>query len=142
MPYLRDITAADEVFFDTDILLRFTVYDGNPTAEEIANETATPIDVDGWALEFIVRKKPNSADPALIRKTIGDGITITGTFGGSPIQRVEVLLEDTDTYDPDGSPEVLVKEGDYVYALKRVDEGSETILAYGKFKLLRAAAWE
>jgi hypothetical protein len=145
MAYQRDITADDKVYFDTDRLLRYSVYDGDPTAEEIAAGTATPLDVTGWDLAWVLRKKTNSADPPLIEKTVGAGITITGTFNSDPdinTQRIEVLLADSDTYDPAASPPVEIKAGSYVYALKRIDAGSETILAEGKFTLLRAAAWE
>lgn len=145
MAYQRNITADDKVYFDTDRLLRYTVYAGDPTAEEITAETATPEDVTGWDLAWVLRKKPNSADPPLIEKTLSDGITISGVFDSDPsanTQRVEVLLADTDTYDPDASPPLEIKAGTYVYALKRLDPGSETILAEGTFTLLRAAAWE
>jgi hypothetical protein len=55
---------------------------------------------------------------------------------------VEVALEDTDTYDPDSSPTVLIKEGIYVYSLKRIDDGSETVLAYGNLTIVRTSGWE
>lgn len=145
MAYQRDITAADKVFYDTDRLLRYTVYRGDPTAQEIADGDAVPEDVTGWALAWVLRKKVNSEDPPLIEKTIGDGIAIVGVYNADPVvntQRVEVTLEDTDTYDPDGSPATEVKAGTYAYALKRIDDGGEAILAYGSFKLLQAAAWE
>ncbi len=147
MAYLRNITSADEVFFDTDVVLSFTIYDGNPTTAEITAGTATPIDVATWDLEWMLRKKVNSVDPPLILKTTGSpgGIQVTGTFNASPslnTQRVEVTIEDEDTYGPESAPVVIVKEGDYVHSLKRIDPGVETILTYGSFKLLRAAAWE
>lgn len=147
MPYNRDITADDEVFFDTDMQIRVAVYEGNPTAAQIAANLATPVDVSGWSLAFVVRKKPNSANPPLIEKATGSpgGITVTGTFDANPelnTQRVVIQIDDTDTYDEALETPVKVKEGDYAYALKRTDDGSETVLAYGKFKLLRAAAWE
>lgn len=145
MSYQRNITADDKVYFDTDRLLRYAVYAGDPTADEITAGTATPEDVTGWDLSWVLRKKPNSADPPLIEKLVGQGITITGVFNSDPdanTQRIEVLIADTDTYDPNVSPTVEIKAGTYVYALKRIDPGSETILAEGTFTLLRAAAWE
>lgn len=145
MAYHRDITADDQVFFDTDRILRYTVYQGNPTAAEIAAVTAIPQDVSGWSLAWTLRKKLTGA--AMIEKLTGSpgGIAITGTYNVDPAvntQRVEVTLADTDTYDPDASPAVNLKAGSYVYALKRTDDGEETVLAYGKFKLLQAAAYE
>jgi hypothetical protein len=145
MAYHRDITAADEVYFDTDKLLRYTVYQGNPTLADIEAGAATRQDVAGWALSWTVRKKVNSPDPPLIYKSVGAGIAIVGIYNPDPdvnTQRVEVTLEDTDTYDPDGSPPVEIKAGNYAYALKRTGPGVETMLAEGRFQLLRTAAWE
>lgn len=145
MAYHRDITADDKVFFDTDRTLRYAVYEGDPTAEQIAAGTAVPKDVAAMDLAWVLRKKVNSIDPPLIEKTLSAGISITGIFNVDPTvntQRVQVQLDDTDTYDPDASPPVEIKAGTYVYALKRLDAGAETILAEGSFTLLRAAAWE
>lgn len=146
MAYERDITADDKVFFDTTRTLKYTVYAGNPTAAEITAGTAVPLDVAGFTLAWVLRKKTNSA-VALIEKT-NEGspsdISITGTYNVDPdinTQLIEVILRDYDTYDPTGSPPVEVKAGNYHYALKRLDE-PEDILAWGRFRLLRAAAWE
>lgn len=148
MAYERDITADDQVFYDTDRLLRYTIYRGDPTAADIAAGDAIPQDVSGWSLAWVLRKKAKSPDPPLISKSNVDSppsIAIVGTYDADPVvntQRVEVTIEDTDTYDPDASPVLEIKPGTYVYALKRIDDGSETILAYGSFTLLQAAAWE
>jgi hypothetical protein len=147
MAYLRDITADDQVFYDTDLVLHYTVYQSDATPETIAANTAIPQDVTGWAIGWTLRKKTSSADPPLIEKTTesGGGIVIDGTYNADPdlnTQRLVVTLEDTDTYDPEVSPVVQIKPGNYVYALKRLDEGSETILAAGRLRLLQAAAWE
>ncbi len=136
------------IVFDTDVVLPFQIFDGDGLTDAelqalIDASTAPPKDVTGWDMGFYVRKKPNSADPALIYKaTSGDGIAIIGTFGGSPAQTVEVTLEDTDTYDPDSSPTVLLKEGQYVYSLKRFGPGVETVLVYGTLTIVRTAGWE
>jgi len=145
MAYQRDITAADKIFYDTDNVLRYQVFQGDPTAEQIAANEAIPQDVAGWTIAWVLRKKPKSADPPLIEKTVGSGIAIVGIYDADPtanMQRVEVTLDDTDTYDPDSSPEVNIKPGKYAYGLKRLDPGSEKILAYGSFTLLQAAPWE
>ncbi len=147
MAYNRNITAEDKVFFDTDFILRFAIYSGDPTAAEIAAGTAIPEDVAGWDMEWMLRLKANTPDPPLIVKTTGSpaGIVVTGVFNASAAmntQRVEVTIEDEDTYGPEGDPVVIVKEGDYAHSLKRIDPGAETILTWGSFKLLRAAAWE
>lgn len=145
MAYNRDITADDQVFYDTDKVLRYTVYEGNPTAAEILAGTAVLQDVAGWSLAWTLRKTAKAA-AALIEKSTADGsITITGTFNLDPdvnTQRVLVAIEDTDTYGPEGAPVQIVKPGSYEYALKRLDPGSETVLAWGTFELMQAAAWE
>jgi hypothetical protein len=135
------------IVFDTDVVLPFRIYDGDGLTDDelqalITAGTATEKDITSWDLAFTVRRKLNSADPPLIYKETGDGITLEGTFGGSPLQTVLVALEDTDTYDPDSSPAVLIKEGVYVYALKRLDAGAETVLAYGNLTIQRTGAWE
>lgn len=136
------------IVFDTDVTLPFVIYDGDDLTDDalqalIDAGTAPEKDVTGWTLGFYVRKKANSADPALIYKaTGGNGITIEGSFGGSPAQTIEVTIEDSDTYDPDASPAVELKAGDYQYALKRLDEGAETVLVWGKLTVDRKAAWE
>lgn len=145
MAYRRDITADDKVFYDTDNILKFRVWSGDPTAAEIAANTATPQDVTGWTMSWTLRKKAKTADPPLIYKTTSSGIAITGVFNADPLvntQRVEVTIEDTDTYDVSVSPNVIIKAGMYEHALKRTDTGSEGILTWGTFKLLQAAAWE
>lgn len=146
MSYLRDITADDRVFYDTDRILRYTIYEADSTDEAIAAGTAVPLDVSGWSLAWQLRKKAKDLD-ALIDKNTGSpgGIAIVGIFNADPdvnTQRIEVTIEDTDTYDPDVDPVVNLKPGSYVYALKRTDPGAEDILAFGSFTLLQAAAWE
>jgi len=138
-----------KVFYDTDNLLKYTIWqqDGLSDAEleaAILAGTAVPQDVSGWLFAWTMRKKTNSP-AAIIEKVSTLGIEITGSYNASPglnTQRVEVQLNDTDTYDPDGSPTVSVKPDSYVYALKRTNDGLEQILVYGKLKLLQAAAWE
>jgi hypothetical protein len=144
MAYRRDITEDDMVFKGTDLILSYTIYSGNPSAEEIAAGTASPEDVTGWQISWTLRKQPNSPDPALIEKTndSGGGIDITGTWGSdaaSSTQRIEVTLSEADTYDPTGSPAVDVRRGTYAYALRRTDTGSKAVLAFGSFRLQQAA---
>jgi hypothetical protein len=144
----RDITTDDQVFYDTDRILRYTIYTGNPTAAQILAGEAIAEDVSNWSLAWVVRKKVNSPDPPVIQKLSTGSpadIAIVGVYDVDPLvntQRVEVTLHDTDTYDPNVSPVVNVKAGTYAYALKRVGDGVETILAYGKFVIPQVAAWE
>lgn len=128
-------TDATRVFFDEDKLLRFPIVDAD----------GVPVDVSSWSFEWMLRSRVDAPDPPLIVKTSGDGIAVTGTYDADPLvntQRVVVTLADTDTYDPDADPPVLIRANTYVHALKRTDSGSETVLAFGKFKLWRSAAWE
>lgn len=144
----QDITAEKRIFLGEDKRVEFPIYDQTDLTDEellaeIAAGTATPLDVSGWELLFDIRKKDNTADPAIIEKTTGSpgGITVIGTWDASQsvnTQRIRVLLDDTDTYDPTASPDVVVKKGTYRYALKRMDDGSETVLVFGKFVFLQA----
>lgn len=146
MAYNRDITADDKIFFDTNRVIEYRVWQGDPTTEDIESSppSAVPEDVSGMTFGWTLRKTPK-ASTVLIQKTMLDGISITGTFNADPAintQRVRVALSDKDTYDPDASPPVHIKGGNYHYALKRLDTGVETIVTWGKFTLLQAAAWE
>lgn len=105
-------------FIGADITLRFTVYaDASHT---------TCVDVATYGLQYVLRKGNSDDDPALISKTTGAGtITVTGVFNSVPAtntQRVLVSIVDTDT---DG-----LRPGEYMHALKRTDDGNETVLMY------------
>lgn len=144
MAYIRNITSDDQVFYDTDNFLDFTVYQGNPTAEQIEAGDVIPEDISAYELTWVLKKKAKDT-LELITKTIGDGIEILGDYDPDPAintQIARVTLKDTDTYDPDVSPEVNIKPGTYVHALKRTDEDNETVYTVGTFTLLQAAAWE
>lgn len=142
------LSADITINFDTDVELPFVIWDGDGLTDaqlqaQIDAGTASRKDVTGWDLAFAMRKKVNSADPPLITKSTSvGGIAIEGTFGGSPDQLVVVSIDDTDTYDPDSSPTVEIKAGNYVYALKRVGAGVETVLVEGTLTVHRTAAWE
>jgi hypothetical protein len=92
------------------------------------------LDIDGWTLSFMVKRHLGDADAqALITKTTGDGIEITGLFNANPDtnqQRAVVTLSKSDT--------VNLFPGIYECELKRTDAGSESILAAGPFPLVRA----
>jgi len=116
------ISRAHRWFTGEDKTLKFPVYQG---------DDVTPQDVTGWGLTWILRRKDADADPALLVKTP----TITGTYNATPAlntQRVEVSIVDTDTEN--------FAAGTYRYSLKRTDDGSETILAYGDAVLQQATA--
>lgn len=151
------IGADKELFYDTDRILSFEIFDGETVGDPVLDSnnhvisytgidagTATMKDMSGKELAFTVRKTAKSSD-AIIEKTSSDGITVVGVYDPdreANTQRVEVQIDDVDTYDPDVSPVVNVKAGTYAYALKQTDEGDERILVYGPLVLLQAAAWE
>lgn len=120
-----NVTASDRFFVGEDKVLNFTVYQ---------SDGVTPQDVATWALQWVLRKTEKSTS-ALIDKTTGAGVTITGVYNVSPAlntQKVVVAIADTDT-------DALNPNVTYRHALKRTDAGSETVLAFGDFILLQAA---
>jgi hypothetical protein len=130
----RNITRTDQVFLDTDRILRYSVYQPAPNA-------AVPQDVTGWSLAWVLRAVGGAA---LITKTTGGGgITITGVYDTDPdvnTQRVDVQLQASDTYNDEAVPAIAIAPGTYIYALKRTDAGQEDVLAWGTFDLLACAA--
>jgi len=93
--------------------------------DKILEITLTPVtNITTWTLAFTVRETPESA-VALIEKTVGAGITITGGAAGV----FQVALADTDTAS-------ALQPGRYAYDCKRTTAGLETILVYGVLTLL------
>lgn len=153
-PYKLDLTEANGYRFviDTDETLSFEILrrpismsDADFAAAAAAG-TLTVEDVTGRAFSFTLRKKAKSTDVVMF-KTTGSpgGVTITGVH--DPVQsvnsqRVEVQIDDTDTWDEDASPPVYVKPGKYDYAVKRIDEGLEKVHIYGAFEWLLLSARE
>lgn len=98
---------------------------------ELVDDAGLPVDMASWVMLFDVRKKNNSAAPALISKTP----TLSGTFNSvraSNTQRGVVTLTDTDMN--------LLVAKTYRYSWKRMDDASETVLAYGDFAPEKATA--
>lgn len=145
MAYQRDITDADQIFYDTDRALVYTVAEGNPTTEDFASNAYIPADVSAYDLTWVLKKTAKSAVVLIEKSTTNGGLTVTGTYDADPVtntQRVRVLIQDTDFYGPELDPVPIVPPGVYQYALKRLDAGAETILAWGSFEIILAAAWE
>lgn len=93
--------------------------------------TGLPENIVGWVIHFVVRRRDNTADPAIFEKTA----TIVGTYSVDPLvntQKAEVQLTDTELN--------TVKARTYRHSWKRMDDGSETILAYGDFEPQLATA--
>jgi len=92
--------------------------------DKVLQVTLDPVvNITGWALTFTLRLTTGEAT-ALIEKTVGAGIVITGGATGV----FQVTLADTDT--------IGFQPGKYVFDCKRTDAGSETILVYGTLTLL------
>jgi hypothetical protein len=92
----------------------------------------TAIDITGWALSWMLKRRASDLDVAavLTKTTSGGGITVTGLFNESPAanaQRARVSISDEDTGTL--APNVYISE------LKRLDAGFETILASGLLEL-------
>ena len=125
-------TDTDRVFIGTDLTKKFAVLDLDLDATG-----ATAKEITGWAITFDVRKLDKSST-SIVSKTVGSGIAITGVFNSvaaTNTQRAVVTLDaDTDLttakFSSDG--------GTFRYSLKRTDDGSETVLAYGDFVVERA----
>jgi|SRR5580765_813580 len=97
----------------------------------ITDEVGAQVDISTWVIVFDVRKKDNSADPAIFSKTAA----VTGVFNSNPLnntQRAIVVLTDTEMN--------TVKAGTYRHSWKRMDDGSETVLCRGPFTPEKATA--
>lgn len=98
---------------------------------ETIDVNGLPIDMTSWTLLFDVRKKDNSADPAIVSKMPN----IIGVFNvdrSVNTQRALVTVTDTDMNE--------FKAGTYRHSWKRMDDGSETVLAWGDFTPEKATA--
>lgn len=110
-------------YIGEDKIFAFTIY--QKTSAGVL--TTTPQAITGWALRWDVRRYDSEADPAVLSKSTAGG-TITITDG--PNGQGQIALADTDT---DALPSRV-----YRHALKRVDDGSETVLLFGNAILKRA----
>lgn len=98
---------------------------------ELLDTVSIPVDMTGWDILFDVRKKDNSADPAIFSKTA----SLTGSYNvvrASNTQRAVVVLTDTELN--------TVQAKTYRHSWKRMDDGSETVLAWGDFAPQKATA--
>lgn len=98
---------------------------------EVLDTADLPVDIAGWVIHFVVRRKDNSADPAIFDKTA----TVSGTYSAiraSNTQRATATLTDTELN--------TVTNRTYRHSFKRMDDGSETVLAYGNFAPEKATA--
>ena len=124
MPGLHPHRVDLRMFRGTDDTFEFVALDGTG---------ATALDATGWALSWMVKQRVTQRDgAAAIAKTSAAGVTVSGAFHSDAArneQRVIVALADSDTD--------ALRPGTYRHELKRMDEGFETVIAYGEFELVR-----
>jgi hypothetical protein len=117
-----NIGGSGELFVGEDKTFELELLDDAQTA---------PVNMAGWAVQFIVRLKDGTADPAIFDKSA----TIIGVYNAdraTNTQRAQVTLTDTDMG--------TVTAKAYRHSWKRTDAGNETVLAYGDFTVQRATA--
>lgn len=114
------ITASAFFFIGEDKTLAFTVYDPTATEAEITAGTATPQDITGWRLEFVVRRDPESVSITFTKTTDDDVVIIDGGLG-----QADVYIHASDTAD--------LTPGVYFYTLRRADTDHHNDLAHGEF---------
>ena len=117
MAFEQNITAAWHWFLGEDKDLEFVIYQ---------EDGVTVQDITGWALEWVLRVEDDDTGAAVISKTTSSGIALTTPTSGV----ATVTIADTDTAD--------LTVGTYRHALKRTDDGAETILAWGDCVLRQA----
>lgn len=109
-----------ELFIDSDREFEY----------EVRNKALTQaIDITGWALSWKLKVRETDA-AALITKTVGSGIAITGVFNADPVQntqRAVVTVTDDDTLN--------LQTGMRVCELKRMDSGAEVPIAFGPVRV-------
>jgi hypothetical protein len=126
MAFEQTIGGEGELFRGEDKTLELEVLQSGEDADDTA---ATPENIAGWAIQFIVRLKDDSSGDPVLTKTA----TVSGSYNAtraSNTQRAVVTLTDTDM-------DALVPRI-YRHSWKRTDDGSETVLAYGNFSVQRA----
>lgn len=110
----------DDWFIGCDYELPVTIYTTRA-------HTATQ-DITGWALSFMVKRRPTDADAnaVIIKTTGGSGIALTTP--GSGLLTVTIADTDTDTLAADT----------YWFEVRRTDAGFETVLTHGTAVLRQA----
>jgi len=115
------------LFLGKDQQFRHTVYASGTTLVQIAAGTATPENIAGFTLSWMVKTRLEDVDSRALVTKAG---TITGTYGATQAtntQRALVTVDDTDT--------AHLKACDAFWELARTDAGFETVLAYGVLTL-------
>jgi hypothetical protein len=107
-----------DVDYGCDVVLSFEVF--------TSSAQTTIQDITGYALSWMVKDDLADLDAAaVLTKTVGAGITITGSYHQNPnsnTQRAVVTLS---------AANLTIAQRSYWWELKRTTSGSETRLAYG-----------
>jgi hypothetical protein len=98
---------------------------------ELLDANNVPVDMTGMALLFDIRLKDTSSDPAIVSKTPAL-IGVYNVVRAVNTQRAQAVLSDTDMN--------LFRAKAYRHSWKRMDDGVETVLAYGFFTPQKATA--
>jgi hypothetical protein len=109
--------------FDLEVLSR-PVIPGNEASR-------VPIDISGWDIVHDVRKKDGSPDPAIFQKH-GTIIGVWNAVRATNTQRARYIYTDTELN--------TVRKHTYRHSFKRMDDGSETVIAWGDFAPDKATA--
>lgn len=119
--------------FRLELLVAELDSEGNPVPPSSAS---VPIDMTGWSILFDVRKTDNSPDPAIFSKPA----SLQGVYNANRAlntQRALVSLTDTEMNTVKAGN---TSPGSYRHSWKRMDDGSETVLARGPFSPEKATA--
>lgn len=122
MPFDSVIETRLQYWLGTDKAFDFTTY--TTSAKTVIRE------VTGYTTSFMVKRNIGDADASALITRSG---TVSGSFNSAPAsntQKITVTLVDTDT-DTEIAPGVAYWE------LKRTDNGSEAVLAFGMIDLKR-----
>lgn len=120
-----NVTPADKFFLGEDKVIDFEI---------TGLDGVTPLEMTAVPVEWSLRKTDKAADPAILLKTLTDGITLIGDFSfdrAVNTQRVRITFVPADTV-------ALKPNFPYRHSLKRLDVGNRNILSYGSFTLLQA----
>ncbi len=111
---------------------RLTIYRGGDRSVRVDVTTedggTTPQTMTGWALMFVLRRSNGAL--VLSKTTGGGGITIGNGSGTDDRATIAIARADTLNQSPGK---------DYVWALWRTDDGSDTPLAYGPCLIVAVA---
>lgn len=123
---MAKLQAIEELFIANDLLLEFEIYNDDET--EI-------VDVAGQDLSWMLKRRLKQEDSeAILTKTIGDGITVVGTFDPNPALNYQITKVLISAGDTRGIHPIAIN-----HELKRMDTGFETTYSYGPAKLVKAA---